>query len=458
MRAILLLAVALVYSTSVLAQVPVALSPVARQQFLDANAKPLAGGKVCTFNAGTTTPAASYVDTGGVILNTNPIVLDSGGFATIYLASQSYKITVYDASGNTLCPNSGVQQWSQDNVNAFQPVTGALSIIFAGVTSDPAGVAGQVDYRSDIPCFRSFTSVWDCFVRLNDTQTLANKTITAPTITGPTVTAGTFATPTINNAQIVNSPATYVNITNDTIAGTSLNNLTKLTAAAPSTVVNTSGVDTGGVIGICTSNCGSTGTATIQQSGNVNCVFDVANAVAGDYVQISSSTSGKCKDAGATYPSTGQVIGRALASGSGSVAINLFGPEIKTPTSTNVVFAVNLTSQTANIAPTTITTPGANGFYRVNCYTVVTTAAGTSSTLPQCIVNWTDADSNFAETNVVTGINAANTVGAFGTTPVGNNSFYAKSGVAITYQTSSYASNPASAMNYSLHLRLEGPL
>jgi hypothetical protein len=76
------------------AQVPVALSPVAHQQFFSTTGLPLAGGKICTYNAGTTTPAATYVDIGGVFQNTNPIILDSSGFATIYLANQSYKFVV----------------------------------------------------------------------------------------------------------------------------------------------------------------------------------------------------------------------------------------------------------------------------------------------------------------------------------------------------------------------------
>jgi hypothetical protein len=104
------------------AQVAVNLSPVPRMQFFSevAPSVPLAGGKVCTYNAGTTTPAATYVDNGGVIQNTNPIILDSSGFATIWLAQQGYKFVVYDGSGNNSCPNSGVQQWSVDNISASQ--------------------------------------------------------------------------------------------------------------------------------------------------------------------------------------------------------------------------------------------------------------------------------------------------------------------------------------------------
>ena len=41
------------------------LSPNAKQQFFDANGNPLAGGKVYTYAAGTTTPIVTYTDSTG---------------------------------------------------------------------------------------------------------------------------------------------------------------------------------------------------------------------------------------------------------------------------------------------------------------------------------------------------------------------------------------------------------
>lgn len=48
-------------------------------QFFDNNGVPLAGGKVFTYEAGTTTPLATYTTSSGVIAHTNPIILDSAG-------------------------------------------------------------------------------------------------------------------------------------------------------------------------------------------------------------------------------------------------------------------------------------------------------------------------------------------------------------------------------------------
>jgi len=48
-------------------------------QFFDNNGVPLAGGLIYTYNAGTTTPAATYTSILGVTAHPNPIVLDAAG-------------------------------------------------------------------------------------------------------------------------------------------------------------------------------------------------------------------------------------------------------------------------------------------------------------------------------------------------------------------------------------------
>lgn len=118
-------------------------------------------------------------------------------------------------------------------------------------------------------------------------------------------------------------------IANASSTGTTANTLTKLTGA-PSTAVISATTDTGGAVGVTISGAGTTGNATIQIAGLVNCVFDGATT-AGHYVKISSSTSGDCSDGGATYPTTGQAIGRVLSTNAsaGTYQIDLFPAEIQ---------------------------------------------------------------------------------------------------------------------------------
>lgn len=81
------------------------LSPVggAAAQFFDNNGVILSGGKLYTYAAGTTTPAATYTTSSGSTAWTNPIVLDSAGrvpgSGEIWLTSpQSYKFVLKDSN------------------------------------------------------------------------------------------------------------------------------------------------------------------------------------------------------------------------------------------------------------------------------------------------------------------------------------------------------------------------
>ena len=56
------------------------LSPVGNAfQFFSNDGLPLAGGKLQTYQAGSTTPLATYTDSSGLIANTNPIILGTDG-------------------------------------------------------------------------------------------------------------------------------------------------------------------------------------------------------------------------------------------------------------------------------------------------------------------------------------------------------------------------------------------
>lgn len=80
------------------------------QQWLDNNGRPLAGGRLYAYLAGTTTPTPTWRDAGFGILNTNPVVLDSAGYSMVWLNPAAvYKFRMTN--------RWGVQQWTVDNVS-----------------------------------------------------------------------------------------------------------------------------------------------------------------------------------------------------------------------------------------------------------------------------------------------------------------------------------------------------
>lgn len=118
-----------------------------------------------------------------------------------------------------------------------------------------------------------------------------------------------------------------VTIANSSSTGTTLGALTKLTGAPAKAVISAT-TDTGGIIGITVAGAGTSGSAVIQTAGIANCIFDAATT-AGHYVQISSTTAGDCHDAGSSYPSGGELIGRVLTTnGAGGTYSVLISEEV----------------------------------------------------------------------------------------------------------------------------------
>jgi hypothetical protein len=66
-------------------------------QFFDANGDPLNGGKLQFFSAGTVTPEPVYADVNGSATLTNPVVLDTSGYAQIFLSPTLYDVVVMDS-------------------------------------------------------------------------------------------------------------------------------------------------------------------------------------------------------------------------------------------------------------------------------------------------------------------------------------------------------------------------
>lgn len=96
------------------------LSPVPVFKAFGNDGEPLAGGFLYTYAAGTSTPQATYIDSTQTTQNTNPIILNARGEASVWLdISLTYKLFLTDSVGNT------IPGWPVDNV-----VGGYLTLSF----------------------------------------------------------------------------------------------------------------------------------------------------------------------------------------------------------------------------------------------------------------------------------------------------------------------------------------
>jgi hypothetical protein len=121
------------------------LSPIGNgQQFFDNTGLPLNGGLIYTYQAGSTTPLASYTDINGTIANSNPIVLDSSGRppSEVWLTyGFFYKFVVKTSAGVTLGTYDniyGIIGVANTSTGTTIP-TGMISLWYGSIGSVPLG-------------------------------------------------------------------------------------------------------------------------------------------------------------------------------------------------------------------------------------------------------------------------------------------------------------------------------
>ncbi len=214
----------------------------------------------------------------------------------------------------------------------------------------------------------------------------------------------------------------FLHVANAATTGTLLYQLTKLTGA-PSTAVVAGTSDTGGIVGITVADAGTTLTAVIQTNGNASCVFDGATT-AGHYVQISGTLAGDCHDSGASYPTSGQVLGRVLSTNAvaGTYTAQLFGAEVQAAAAGPGSGTVTSVATSGPISGGAITASGT-----ISCPTCVTGGSLTSGQLLK------GAGSQGLQTADLTG--DVTTAGGIATTIAANAVTSAKMAVVNTMRT-----------------------
>jgi hypothetical protein len=183
----------------------VLLSPVGgvAAQFFDNNGKPLSGGKLFTYTAGSTTPAATFTSSLGITAHTNPIVLDAAGrvpggeiwltdgiiYKFVLQTSTNVQIATYDniVGINSNFVNFTLSQEIQTatagqtvftlNTMQYQPGTNSLSVFVDGVNQyGPGAQFAYVETDATTVTFVSGLHVGASVKFTTSTQTTGNAT------------------------------------------------------------------------------------------------------------------------------------------------------------------------------------------------------------------------------------------------------------------------------------------
>jgi hypothetical protein len=120
------------------------LSPVGNGfQFFSNDGLPLAGGKIQTYQAGSTTPLATYTDVNGLIANTNPIILGTSGRppSDIWLSDGFfYKFVLSDANDVVIQTYDNLYGIINAQPPAATPIPSGGILLWSGsIGSIPAG-------------------------------------------------------------------------------------------------------------------------------------------------------------------------------------------------------------------------------------------------------------------------------------------------------------------------------
>jgi hypothetical protein len=223
-----------------------------------------------------------------------------------------------------------------------------------------------------------------------------------------------------------------------------LQKINSTTAAA-----DASGVLYPGAIGVADRGCW---TIVFSQMGRARGDTDATETV-GDYLIPSITTGGKLHPVGATWPFAGQVVGQAYATNVGAASAAkyiTYGAEVR-----GGAYGVGFDNQgttTGNLGSTTLqgaTFPGsANQMFRATIYVVCTASVGSSTVQ----VNLGFTDEVQAQTPNSTGAGGPGSLScaSSGTAITWTYSFYAATGTAITYSTTT-----TNSPQYKIHARLE---
>lgn len=218
------------------------LSPTPKLQFFGTDGLPLVGGKLYTYAAGTTTPIATYTDNTESSQNTNPVILDSAGQASVWLTdTTTYKYVLKTSEDVTLFTVDYVSVPVTTNSFASPPPIGSdvpnegtftnlnvvdlltlestgAAILNVGTTGERpvAAEAGMVRYNSTTSKFEGYSNAWGALGGGatgggSDTVFFENSLVVTQDYTIPSdKNAGTFGPVSINDSITVTVPSTSV--------------------------------------------------------------------------------------------------------------------------------------------------------------------------------------------------------------------------------------------------------
>lgn len=226
------------------------LSPLGPFRAFDNNGLPLNGGKLYTYEAGTSTPKTTYTDVTGATPNANPVILDASGYANIWLGSGGYKFILKTSADTTL--------WTIDNIGGDSENAFGSSIVSTATNLAITSVHQNALIRCTAALTLSLLAAAGAgqgFYFLVKNESSGNVTIDP------------------SGAETIDGAATYVLYPNDSVI-VICNGTTWYTSfAVPVAGITTNQISTSGATGVVLKNSAAATVATFGASAATTSVF-----------------------------------------------------------------------------------------------------------------------------------------------------------------------------------------
>lgn len=212
----------------------------------DSNGDPLVGGLLYSYQAGTTTLLATFADQSEATPNSNPVILDANGEASVWLGTNAYKFTLCDANDVEIYTVDNVSHISDSSIGSAKLANG--SVITTKIADGNVTTAKIADNAVTTDKIQNSAVT---------TPKIADNAVTAAKIPDGSIVTTKLADESVTTGKVALGAITYERIGNGAVANVKIANNTITTEKISICGAASTGIPNSSTMSTTLSNLGS---------------------------------------------------------------------------------------------------------------------------------------------------------------------------------------------------------